>query len=312
MRRRWMERIGALALACAVTVGLVGTGYAAAESSSAPNTCPPWAVRTVASGFGMLENLAFDGRGAMLLSDSSFLVPGGVRTLDASGGRGTLVDGVSGPGGLVVDGDDVYFTTGNSAVSGVFGIQDGTVDVVNMATDTRRTVTSGLVMPNGLARLANADLLTTRNLGALGLTRIPATDPERPESVRTDLGTVNGVTVAGDRVYLTTSFDPVSELKILSASDLRGPVRTIPLPGIGPLNVADDLTVGPDGAVYLAYNVAGKVLRVDPATGGSCEIASGLALSSAVAFGSGPGWNPDALYVTGFDGTVRELTPPGR
>ncbi|WP_420910840.1 hypothetical protein [Rhodococcus sp. OK519] len=258
----------------------------------------------------MLENLAFDGRGAMLLSDSSFVTPGAVRTLDAAGGRGTLVDGVNGPGGLVVDGDNVYVTTGNTAVSGLFGIADGTVDVVDLQTRQRRTISGGLVMPNGLARLGNGDLLTTRNLGAPGLTRIPADRPGQPETVRTDLGTVDGVAVAGDRVYLTTSFDPVSELKVLDARDLRGPVRTISLPGVGPLNVADDLTVGPDGAVYLAYNVAGRVLRVNPESGESCEVASGLALASAVKFGAGPGWDPRALYATGFDGTVRRLTPP--
>lgn len=70
------------------------------------------------------------------------------------------------------------------------------------------------------------------------------------------------------------------------------------------------LTVGPDGAVYLAYNVAGKVLRVDPVAGTSCEIASGLTLTSAVKFGAGPGWDSRALYAVGFDGAVRKLTPP--
>lgn len=283
---------------------------AAAELSSGGIGCPRWDAVTIASGYGMLENLAFDGRGAMLLSDSSMTAPGAVRTLDAAGARGTLVDGVAGPGGLAVAGDDVYFTTGNSAVSGLLNIADGTVEVVNLGTRERRTLAGGLVMPNGLARLGNGDLLTTHNLGMPGLTRIPADRPGSPERVRSDLGTLDGVATDGERVYLTTSFDPVSELKILSASDLRGPVRTIPLPGFGPLNVADDLTVGPDGAVYLSYNVAGKVLRVDPATGTSCEIASGLMLTSAVKFGAGPGWDNRALYAAGFDGTVRRLTPP--
>lgn len=309
MRIRRTARIGGLALAGAVVAGFVAAGPAAAEMSSAPSTCPQWDVRTVASGYGTLENLAFDGTGRMLLSDSALVAPGAIRTLDASGARGTLVAGVHGPGGLVVAGDDAYFTTGNSTLSGVFGTRDGTVDAVNLRTRERRTVASGLVMPNGLTRLADGDLLTTRNLGAPGLTRIPAARPGSPELVRTDLGTVNGIAAAGDRVFLTTSFDPLNGLKILAAADLDGPVRTIPLPGIGPLDVADDLTVGPDGAVYLTYNVAGKVLRVEPDSGAACVIASGLTLTSAVKFGSGPGWNRDALYATGFDGTVRELTP---
>lgn len=312
MRMRRTGRTLGIALACVAVAGLVSAGPATAEMSSAAGTCPQWNVRTVASGYGMLENLAFDGRGAMLLSDSSLVAPGAIRTLDVSGARGTLVGHVTGPGGLVVAGDDAYFTTGNTTLSGLFGIPDGTVDAVSLRTRERRTVAPGLVMPNGLARLADGDLLTTRNLGAPGLTRIPVDRPGSPELVRADLGTVNGIATAGDRVFLTTSFDPVSELKILTASDLDGPVRTIPLPGIGPLNVADDLTVGPDGAVYLAYNVAGKVLRVEPDSGAACAIASGLTLTSAVKFGSGPGWDGRALYATGFDGTVRELTPPVR
>lgn len=165
-------------------------------------------------------------------------------------------------------------------------------------------------IPAGSTSLGNGDLLTTHNLGTPALTRIPADRPGTSERVRTDLGTVDGIAGDGERVYLTTSFDPVSELNVLFASDLRGPVRAIPLPGIGPLNVADDLTVGPDGAVYLAYNVAGKVLRVDPVAGTSCEIASGLMLTSAVKFGAGPGWDSRALYAVGFDGAVRKLTPP--
>ncbi|WP_206615194.1 hypothetical protein [Rhodococcus spongiicola] len=285
---------------------------AAAELSVGANPCPQWSAVTVADGYGMLENLAFDGQGSMLLSESGFVGPGAVHTLDASGARGTLAESVNGPGGLVLTDEHAYFTTGNSALSGLLGIANGTVDAVNLDTGDRRTLASDLVMPNGLTRLGNGDLLTTRNLGAPGLTRIPAERPGSQELVRADLGTVNGIATDGDRVFLTTSFDPLSELKILSATDLHGPVRTIPLPGIGPLNVADDLTVGPDGAVYVAYNLPGKILRVDTVTGTSCEIASGLTLTSAVKFGAGPGWDEASLYATGFDGTVRQLTPPVR
>ena len=79
------------------------------------------------------------------------------------------------------------------------------------------------------------------------------------------------------------------------------------LPGSGPLNAADDLTVGPDGIVYVAYNGGGKVVRVDPATGESCALASGLPLVSSVRFGAGPGWDPDALYATSFTGKIYKL-----
>jgi hypothetical protein len=50
---------------------------------------------------------------------------------------------------------------------------------------------------------------------------------------------------------------------------------------------------------------------VNPRTGRSCVIARGLANPSAVKFGCGSGRPSDRLYVTRFDGTVRELRPPG-
>ncbi len=68
------------------------------------------------------------------------------------------------------------------------------------------------------------------------------------------------------------------------------------------------MTVGPDGMIYLAQNLAGRVLRVDPATGSSCVVGTGVPLTSSVEFG-GPGWDDNSLYATSFDGSVRKLTP---
>jgi hypothetical protein len=72
----------------------------------------------------------------------------------------------------------------------------------------------------------------------------------------------------------------------------------------------DDMTIDADGVLYVAANLAGEVARVDPKTGAVCVIASGLHLTSSVKFGRGPGWEPTALYATGFDGVVHELKPP--
>jgi hypothetical protein len=52
------------------------------------------------------------------------------------------------------------------------------------------------------------------------------------------------------------------------------------------------------------------VIQVNPLTGDHCDIVGGLMNPSSLKFGRGPGWKQDSLYVTGFDGTVRELTPP--
>lgn len=304
------RELAALAGGSALCAGLLAVAPAAAGPVFSPpgGACTPWSVSEVTSGAGVLENLAFDGAGTMLVSRTG-LVGGGA--LDGVGPDGTvtpIVPDVESPGGIAVDGDHAYFATGNSFASGVTGSTSGTVDVVDIDTGDTSTVAEGLVMPNGLVRLSNGDILTARNLGSgAGLTRVPAGDPHTPEVVRTDLGTVDGLAVHDGSVYTVTTFDTTTTLRILREDDLRGPVVSVELPGSGPLNAADDLTVGPDGIVYVAYNGGGKVVRVDPATGESCALASGLPLVSSVRFGAGPGWDPDALYATSFTGKIYKL-----
>ncbi|WP_084721625.1 hypothetical protein [Rhodococcus marinonascens] len=274
----------------------------------AAGSCTPWAVSEVTSGVGVLENLAFDGMGTMLVARTDLVGGGALDGVSPDGTVTPIVPEVVAPGGIAVDGDDVYFATGNSFTAGIMGTDNGTVEVVSLGTGDARTVAEGLVMPNGLVRLTNGDILTSRNLGSgAGITRLPAAEPHTPEVVRTDLGTVDGLAVHDGNVYTVTTFDATTTLHILREDDLGGTVVSIELPGFGPLNAADDLTVGPDGIVYVAYNGAGKVVRVDPTTGESCDIAWGLPLVSSVRFGAGPGWNPDALYATSFTGTIYQL-----
>ncbi|MGW0174892.1 SMP-30/gluconolactonase/LRE family protein [Rhodococcus sp. NPDC003322] len=296
----------------AAPMSAVATTTAAPTTTPvAPPACTTWRVSTVASGFGVLENLAFDGDGGLLLSESPALGEGAIRTLTPSGEKGTLVSGVPSPGGIVVDDDRVVFTTGNNVMAGLYNGTNGTVESVRRDGGDRTTLASGLTMPNGLTRLESGDLLVTHALGREpGLTRVPAGSTDKSETVRSDIGSANGIFTSGSRVYIGNTFEKTTEVRILDAADLDGDVTTVSLPGNGQTNAGDDLTVDADGRVYMALNGAGKVVRLDPATGDSCEIASGLPLTSSVRFGAGPGWDAASLYTTGFDGTVHRLTPP--
>lgn len=292
----------------ALAVGLLA-GAAPAAAAPAPTSCTPWRVDVVASGLGILENLAFDGRGGLLASASTPAGGGSLLTLTPDGRADTVVAEVPAPGGIVVDEGTAFFTTGNGTVSGLLGRTDGTLESVDLDTGARRTVAAGLTMPNGLVRLPGGDFLVSRNLGSPpGLTRVPV-DGRAPETLRTDLGSVNGLAIEGETVYAATTFDPTTRIHALDADDLDGPARTLDPSGPGPLETADDLDVGPDGALYVPLNVAGRILRVDPVTGAGCTIASGVPFVSAVAFGDGPGWDPDVLYTTGFDGSVHAVRP---
>jgi sugar lactone lactonase YvrE len=294
--------------AAVVVAGLIlGTATALAPTAEASSSCTPWSVSTVASGFGVLENLEFDGRGSMIVSETSLIGPGALRTVAPNGARGTLVADVQSPGGLVRDADTLYFTTGNSAAAGLLDSRTGTVDTIDLGTGVRSTYASGLTMPNGLARSATGDLFTTRNLGGhSGLTRV-AVDGS-VSTVRTDLGSDNGIGIGNGKMYVANTFDLETTLTVLDEKNPSGPSARIRIDGVGPLAMSDDLTVGDDGTVYLAQNLAGRVVRIDPESGASCVIATGVPLTSSVAFG-GVGFDEKALYATSFDGTVRKLEP---
>ncbi|MBY6411147.1 SMP-30/gluconolactonase/LRE family protein [Rhodococcus sp. BP-252] len=299
---RWGAALGVLATTCGAVV-------AVAPTAAAAPACAPWTVSTVASGLGLLENVTFDDRGTMLLSRTSLTGPGAIAGLTPDGTRSVVVPDVTAPGGLVVRGDTLYFTTGNGFSSGLLDVHDGTVEAVDLDTGARTVVARDVVMPNGLAVLDDGDLLVTRNLGTpSGVTRVDAGDPNSARYVRTDVGSANGLAVDDGTVYVSNTFEPELAITVLDASNLGGDARRIPVDGFGPVTASDDLTVGPDGQIYLAQNLAGRVLRIDPESGASCVIGTGLPATSAVEFG-GVGWDPDSLYATSFDGSVRRLAP---
>ena len=172
----------------------------------------------------MLENLAFDGRGKMLLSEGTLFGEGAIRTLSPGGKTGTLVSDFTGPGGIVVSGDNILFTTGNNAMAGLSNSKNGTIESLDLDTGEQTTVAKGLTMPNGLAKLANGDLLVTRNLGSdQGLTRIPAAQRGTPSvgAYRPGLRQRPRVSADGATVYVGNTFDSNTEIRELNATDLR-------------------------------------------------------------------------------------------
>ncbi len=304
MTRHPLRLLAAAALAGSALVAVApGTAGAA--------TCVAWTRTPVARGYSVLENLAFDGQGGMLLSESSAAAtPGGIRRLGADGSKSTVVPNVSGPGGIVIVGRTAYFTTGNAIASGFFGLKDGTITKVDLDTGASSVVASGLVMPNGMVRLPDGDFVVSRDLGrSTAMTRVTLGQPGVPFAPAAT--STNGMAVDPVRhlLYVDSTFNAKT---VISAVDLDHPSaapRTITVPGLGPLNAADDLTRGADGNLYVALNLAGKVVRVDPGTGAVCTIATGVPLVSSVRFGAGPGWDAHSLYATSFTGTVTRLTP---
>ncbi|MCZ4499014.1 MAG: hypothetical protein JWQ74_1567 [Marmoricola sp.] len=290
---------------------LAATGLVAlAPSSSDAAACPAWKKTTVAKGYSTLENLAFDGQGGLLLSETSIVGPqGGIRRLSATGIRSTVVAGVASPGGLVLDGRTLYFTSGNGLVSGAFNKPDGAINRVDLDSGAVSSVATGLVMPNGMTRLPGGDFVVSRDLGKGSMTRVTLAGTKTPfVPVATS---TNGMAVDAARglFYVDSTFNAKTEISVVDLSNPTAAPRKIVIPGVGPLNAADDLTRGADGNLYVALNLAGKVVRVNPDTGAQCTIATGIPLVSSVRFGAGPGWDAASLYATSFTGTVTRLTP---
>ncbi|MFB7722349.1 SMP-30/gluconolactonase/LRE family protein [Nocardia sp. NPDC056100] len=306
IRKALVGGLAAAQLGAGFALGMPGMATAAPEST----VCGMWTAATVASGFGSLENLAFDGGGGLLLSEISLTGSGGGLYRLTPDGTHTLAAAVESPGGIVVNAGKAYVNSGNTFASGVTNSPDGKIVSVDLATGTVTTVATGLHMPNGLAQLPDGGFAVSRDLGPDAVITRVAADGSGAHALAPGLNSTNGLAYDPVRreLFVSTTFDAVTAIAAIDIDRPDAAPRRITLPGFGPLNSADDLTVGPDGAVYVALNAAGQVVRVDPDAGTFCTIATGLPFVSSVRFGSGPGWDPNSLYATGFLGTVTRLT----
>lgn len=289
-------------------LAVAGAGTAGADS--VPIGCGQWTKSTVASGFGALENLAFDGRGGLLLSESPLTGSGGSLERLTADGAHALAASVESPGGIVVSGDTAYVNSGNAMRSGLSDVADGSILAVDLTTGAVTTAAAGLRMPNGLAQLPDGGFVVSRDLGAsTTLTRVFPDGGNAP--LAPQLTSTNGLAYdpASRKLFVSTTFDATTTIAAIDVDNPDAPPARMTVPGLGPLNSADDLTVGPDGAVYVALNLAGKIVRVDPADGRTCVVAEGLPFITSVRFGSGPGWDAHSLYATSFLGTVTKVTP---
>jgi sugar lactone lactonase YvrE len=295
-------------LAAALVLAAVVAAVPSATAATGP--CAPWQQKTVKSGLGSLENLEFDRTGGLTISATD---QHAIERLTPDGKVTTLVPNVNAPGGQRLVGRGLFFNTGDSAQSGFSGTPDGTLERFDLDSHARRTFASGLTMPNGLAVLPSGDFVVSRDIGSgTGITRVPVTDPAHPQTNWARLDDQNGMAVdtSGTFLYAVQTFkldSPVYRIRISDPTDMKV-VATLGDGGVA--KALDDMTIDAKGILYIAANFAGEVIRLDPATGQHCVIVTGLQNPSSVKFGRGPGWAASHLYVTGFDGTVRELIPP--
>ncbi len=289
-------------LCLAVLLLIAVVTLAIASASRARAACASWHVRTLLSGQGWLENLAFDRRGGLTISA---LTKGRLLRLTPRGRLSTLVNNVRAPGGQRRVGRYLYFVTGDT----VPVAPNGTIERLDLRTGKRITWARGLTMPNGLALLPNGDAVVSRDLGTgTGLTRVRSHDRRHPQFNWARLDDTNGLAVdpTGHWLYTARTLSKNGEIDRISIAH-PGTVQVVGHLGA---NVApDDLTVDGAGNVYVAGFGSGAIYRLDPKTHVSCALATGLAHPTSPRFG-GTGWRARDLYVTDSGGNLSQLTPP--
>lgn len=248
------------------------------------------------------ENLVFDGRGRMWVSDYT---GNKVEGYDATGRRVATLP-VKGPGGLA-QGPDGRIQVNTSIVWG-----EGTVSSFDPAAaqPSLRVDIPKVSGHNGLAvdgqgrrYVTGEGSKTVRRYGADGTFDAAWSSAARASSS-------NGAFVAGDSVFVSRLIDLTSSVVRLSTAADPAPQTVASLsPYVLNFKGLDDLTVV-GRHLYVAGFISGEITRVDTTTGATCQLASGIALPTSVrapkAFGD---TDPSRdLFVTAADGAVTRLT----
>ncbi len=279
-----------------------------------------------------LENLAFDGNGSLYLSDA-----GGDRILryGPDGKRTGVID--LDAHGIVWGPDDRLYAA----------VTAGELNDIQRSTDASATAfevyASGLPVYNGMEFDSAWNLYVSDDNIAPpevppDLVRIPRDDPSKWVAWSGMYGP-DGIVYdpALDALYTVVPADQSSPVLRFSPTD-PDEVEVVAYLSFGAVSLApgvhapegdpsqptpkglDDLTLGPDGRLYIAAHLSGELLRLDPATGAACLLASGLEEPSSVRIAHGFGDHGGKLFVTTFGGTgvtglalgQAGMPPPGK
>jgi sugar lactone lactonase YvrE len=228
------------------------------------------------------------------------------------GATPSLVAAAESPGGLRIKDGALWWVTGDGLQSGAFGRADGTVERLDLRTRKQTTWATGLTMPNGFTFLPDGSAVTSRDVSGLNPTGITRTVRGVVQERWSDQADSNGLAVdpTGRYLYSDETFTYGSKVyrTEIAHPSRRTVVATLGGPGV-PKGL-DDLTRASSGALYLAANSAGEVIRLDPRTGVSCVVATGLTTISSVRQGAGGAFPANRLYATTFTGRLVEITPP--
>jgi virginiamycin B lyase len=262
-----------------------------------------------------LENLAFDGRGNLYLSDS-----GKDQTVRVKVDGSSSIALDRGGNGLVWGPDERLY------VAVPAGDATDILRAVDADATSFEVYVAGVPAYNGLdfdgaGNLYASDDNLQPPATPPDLIRIPPADPSKWEAW-TDLTGPDGIVydpvhdvlytdIVADQSSPIIRFSPTDPSKSEVVAFLSFGLFTLEPNAHGPQGDPqntvpkgpDDLTVGPDGLLYVAGHVSGEVIRLDPVTGEACILASGLEEPSSVRFARGFGPHDGKLFVSTWGGT---------
>jgi virginiamycin B lyase len=269
MRRRWAQ----LLVSVCAALGLIG--WQATPAAAAPAlSCASLGITAKTNLFatvglpviGWLENLGFDGRGGMWVSE---LELNKLVRFDAAGQPGVSLP-VDAPGASLLAPDGrMYAVYGDNDLN-VMGTQSAGVATYDpsAADPVASPFASGLTMANGAALDGAGNLYVADTLSPGIDEYSPTGTPQPAFTAATRINGADGLAIADGTLYVT-------QLTSLGAAivqvPLNDPGQYTVLTSLSPLLGPDDLTVGPDGALYVAL-ASGQLVRVDPSTGAACVV----------------------------------------
>ncbi|MFD3577122.1 SMP-30/gluconolactonase/LRE family protein [Streptomyces sp. NPDC058644] len=295
---------------------LVGGVQAPALASGAPSgleRCPGRASVEVFKEGGVpildwRENLEFDGRGTLWVAHIM------KHRVEGYAPDGTLRTSfpVNGPGGIRRGPDGMMYVNYGvnpltSALSGGGGIMR--FDPAAARPEPEKFV-DGVSGINGLAMDADGNFYLSREL-ATGVVKIrPDGTKDEAWTRAADVFGTNGLEIVGDQLYSSVITDAASPVVRIPLKNPAGHTRVTELsPNPLDIKLLDDLTSF-DGDLVVASFRDGELIRVDPDTGSSCVLVSGLRMPSSVRVPRGFG-DHDArreLFVVEASGRIVKVT----
>lgn len=266
-------------------------------------------ARPYVNGMHGVENLAFDGQGALFVTGLDGMIYRIAPTADPFQGKisarrkiGVLCTGIEvGPDGYLYVG--VKDPTGLRRIAKI----DKELAAIAFLTDDIPGL-NGFAQSRGWLYYTSSDEKLFRPRGRILRVRFGLDENfQHPETVVDKAGLVNGLAFSPDEAVLYYT----ETLHGVWAFDLATGMRRQLFYPHG-LQVFDDLTSAPDGTLWVCLNSQLAVVPLRNGIPGIGYHVGDLKAPSACAFGKGPGFRPDFLYLTEFGLKGRSLTMNGR